>query len=135
MLQANRGSEGPTRNRESQVSDFNKGRLVSVIIPSRNSESTIAECLKSIILQSYSPIEIIVVDRFSIDSTKTIARSMGALVISHSGERSMAKNMGAKFAKGEYLYFVDANHKLGPDAISDCVKMIDRVDAVLINDQ
>lgn len=116
-------------------SDFNETPLVSVIIPSRNSERTIAECLKSIILQVYRPIEIIVVDCFSTDSTGEIARKLGALVLSHGGGRSAQKNLGAKFAKGEYLYFVDADFRLDPDAISNSVKAMDRVDGVLIRNQ
>jgi len=135
MLRENHGADGSARDNEFRSSDFDDPPLVSVIIPSRNSERTISECLRSIISQSYRPIEIIVVDCFSTDSTKAIAKSMGAFVISHGGERSMAKNLGANLAKGKYLYFVDADHKLGPDVIAACVKMIDRVDAVLINDQ
>jgi glycosyltransferase involved in cell wall biosynthesis len=115
--------------------DLAKAPLVSVVIPARNSGDTIASCLSSVTLQSYKPIEIIVVDRFSTDLTKIIAKNMGALVISHDSERSAAKNLGAKLANGQYLYFMDADHKLGPDVISACVKMIDPVDAVLINDQ
>jgi len=60
---------------------------------------------------------------------------MGALVISNDGERSVAKNLGAKFTNGKYLFFVDADHKLGPDVIATCVKTMDGVDGVLINDQ
>src|SRR6266566_516070 len=76
---------------------------VSVIIPSRNSERTITDCLSSIISQSYEPIEIIVVDCLSTDLTREIAQRMGALVISSRGERSVAKNLGAEFAHGKYL--------------------------------
>ena len=131
----NHGAEDSAPDEASRAFDFDNLSLVSVIIPSRNAERTIAECLRSIISQSYRPIEIIVVDCFSTDSTKVIAKSMGAFVIAHDGERSMAKNLGAKLAKGKYLYFVDADHKLDPDVIAACVKKIDGVDAVLINDQ
>ena len=108
---------------------------VSVIIPSKNSDRTIANCLSSIISQSYEPIEIIVVDCLSTDLTREIAQRMGALVIPHDGERSVAKNWGAKFANGKYLFFVDADHKLSPDVIASCAKTIDGVDGVLITDQ
>src|SRR6266571_3418695 len=108
---------------------------VSVIIPSRNSERTITDCLSSIISQSYEPIEIIVVDCLSTDLTREIAQRMGALVISSRGERSVAKNLGAEFAHGKYLFFVDADHKLSADVIANCTKTIDGVDGVLITDQ
>ncbi len=109
--------------------------LVSIIIPSKNSDDTMVECLTSVISQSYRPIEIIVIDDFSTDSTKEIAESMGSFVVSHGGERSSAKNLGASLARGEYLYFVNADHKLGPDAITSCLESIDGADGVVIRDQ
>jgi glycosyltransferase involved in cell wall biosynthesis/ubiquinone/menaquinone biosynthesis C-methylase UbiE len=135
MVQENQGSASSVGDQELQISGFNNTGLVSIIIPSRNSERTIAECLRSIIGQSYRPIEIIMVDSNSTDSTREIAKGMGALVISNDGERSVAKNLGAKFASGKYLFFVDADHELGHSAIASCVKAIERVDGVLINDQ
>ena|SRR2546426_750713 len=129
MRLANQGTDG-----SSSSSDL-IAPLVSVIIPTRNSANTIADCLRSINAQSYKPIEIIVVDCFSSDSTREIANNMGALVIPQLSERSEAKNLGAKCSKGKYLYFVDADHLLGPDVIATCVRIIGRADAVLINDQ
>jgi glycosyltransferase involved in cell wall biosynthesis len=134
MLQANQGQHGPAGDKGLQSSNFDREPLVSVIIASRNSARTIADCLRSIISQSYKPVDIIVVDCFSTDSTRAIAQRIGALVISDDGERSVAKNLGAKFANGKYLFFVDADHRLGPDVIATCVKTIDGVDGVLIND-
>lgn len=129
MLQASQGTDDSGRASNSAAP------LVSVIVPSRNSEATIAECLKSITSQTYKPIEIVVVDSFSTDSTREIAQRNGAFVISYDGERSGAKNLGAAAAKGKYLYFVDADHKLGPEVVATCVKSIDTVDGVLIRDQ
>jgi len=121
--------------KEFPVSALGNPPLVSVIIPSRNSEGTIVECLTSIMSQSHKPVEVIVVDSFSTDSTKEIAQRMGALVVSHNGERSVAKNLGAKIANGKYCFFVDADHKLGSDVIASCVRAINGVHGVLINDQ
>ncbi len=135
MLQEKQVAAGSAHDKELQVSDFNDSLLVSVIIPSRNSERTITNCLRSIVSQSYKSIEIIVVDCFSTDSTRKIAQRMGAHVISHHGERSVAKNLAAKLANGKYLFFVDADHELDPNVIVTCVKTIDGVDGVLIRDQ
>lgn len=129
MLQTIRDADGSARSL-----DFDE-QLVSVIIPSKDSELTIERCLKSIIAQSYKPIEVIVVDCFSADSTRVIAESLGAQVIPQRSERSAARNLGAKFAKGEYLYFVDADHTLNCDVIATCVRAIQTADAVLVNDQ
>ncbi len=134
MLQANLDSNASVRDKGIQVSDSRR-TTVSVIIPSRNSERTIHECLRSVFSQSHRPIEVIVVDCFSTDSTRQIAQSMGALVVSHGGGRSAQKNLGAKLAKGNYLYFVDADYKFAPDLIATCVEAIDSVDGVLVRNQ
>ena len=109
--------------------------LVSIVIPSRNSERTIADCLRSIISQLHRPIEIIVVDGFSTDSTVEIARATGATVMLHDDGRSAQKNWGAKFANGEYLYFVDADFRLEPNVITACLEAMEGSDGVVISNQ
>src|SRR5205807_3110450 len=96
---------------------------------------TIADCLQSVVSQSYKSIEIIVVDSSSRDSTVEIAKSMGAVVIPYDGERSAARNLGAKIAKGNYLYFVDSDFKLEPDVIASCVREIAHADGVVTNER
>ena len=76
-----------------------KKPLVSVIIPTYNSEKTLAKCLKSIKNQSYRNIEVIVVDRFSKDRTVEIAKSYKAKVYQLDYERVKAKNSGLMKAK------------------------------------
>jgi GT2 family glycosyltransferase len=61
-----------------------------------------------------------------------IAKRNGALVMLRAGGRSAQKNWGAKFAKGEYLYFVDSDLVLGPDVIFRCLAAIEGVDGVLV---
>ena len=75
--------------------------LVSVVIPTYNSEKYIERCLRSIKNQTYKNIEIIIVDKFSTDKTVDIAERHGAKVIQDGGERARAKNIGLKNAKGE----------------------------------
>ncbi len=83
--------------------------LVSVIVPTYNSEKNIGLCLKSIINQSYKNIEILVVDRFSEDSTVEIAESYGAKVYQLDCERAKAKNFGLGKAMGRYVLLVDSD--------------------------
>ena len=59
--------------------------MVSVVIPTYNSERTLEKCLKSIVDQTYKNIEIIVVDKFSEDKTVEIAKSYGARIIQDYG--------------------------------------------------
>jgi glycosyltransferase involved in cell wall biosynthesis len=117
---------------ESKTDGFDDDEpLVSVIVPSKNSEGTIAACLGSIYSQTYTRIEVIVVDGFSTDLTREIARKAGAHVVLVHDERSSAKNLGAKFATGLYLYFLDADCKLDSNAIATSVEAIQGVDGVL----
>lgn len=96
--------------------------LVSVIVPTKNSERTIKTCLNSIRNQSYSTIEIIVVDNNSADRTKEISFQFTRDVFDKGPERSAQRNYGAQRAKGGYLLFIDSDMKLSENVILDCVR-------------
>jgi glycosyltransferase involved in cell wall biosynthesis len=97
--------------------------LVSVVIPTYNSQKTIRQCLRSIQSQSYEKIETIVVDRYSTDETKQTAGNFNAKVLLLNCERSAAKNFGARKANGEFLLFVDSDMELHSDTIEECVEL------------
>lgn len=87
---------------------------VSVIIPTRNSEKNIKECLNAILLNDYpkNRYEIIVVDAKSGDNTANIISSLPVNLVQMNENRcrpSPARNIGAKVAKGEILLFVDSD--------------------------
>ncbi len=98
--------------------------LVSIIVPTKNSASTLKACLKSINSQSYSNRELIVVDNNSIDETKSIANTYTQLVYDKGPERSAQRNYGARKAKGEYLLFIDSDMVLSRDVVSECVQAV-----------
>jgi glycosyltransferase involved in cell wall biosynthesis len=108
-----------------------KHPLVSVIVPTKNSEAYLDICLKSIIEQSYTNIEIIVVDNNSTDKTVEVARKYTDKVFNKAPERSTQRNYGAKQSIGDYLYFVDSDfllHKaIIQEAVSVCLKGYDLV--------
>jgi len=97
--------------------------LVSIIIPTYNSEKTLPICLESIKRQTYKNVEVIVVDNFSTDRTVKIARSYEARVIQVRGERTKAKNIGLRLARGKYVLFIDSDMELTPTVIEECVKL------------
>lgn len=115
--------------------------LVSVIIPSYNAEQNIAECVNSILKQSYKNIEIIVVDDGSTDKTGLIARAFAennsCVTVIHQKNRgvSAARNQGIKKATGELLCFVDSDDTLPEESITALVKNMQEhgVDAVFGN--
>jgi glycosyltransferase involved in cell wall biosynthesis len=98
--------------------------LVSVIVPTRNSGSTIEACLKSIATQTYKNLEAIVVDNNSTDKTKETAKKYTKLVFNKGPERSAQRNFGASKARGEYYFFMDSDMELDKDVIEDCIRKI-----------
>jgi glycosyltransferase involved in cell wall biosynthesis len=93
--------------------------VVSVIVPTRNSVRTIAACLSSVRSQTYPNLELIVIDKSSTDGTIEVAREYADVVQSGGPERSAQRNLGARIAKGSYLFFVDSDMILQPAVVFD----------------
>lgn len=100
--------------------------LVSIVIPTYNSEKTLPLCLKSIRKQTYRNIEVIVVDSYSTDRTVDIARRYGAEVILTHGGLLWARYVGHLNARGPIELLLDSDQILNPAVIERGVKMIKR---------
>ncbi len=84
---------------------------VSIIIPTYNEADVISSCLSSLNQQSYKDFEVIIVDDGSTDGTLQILRAASDIKVysqNHQGP-AMARNLGAKHAKGEILVFIDSD--------------------------
>ena len=98
----------------------------SVIIPVYNSELYLAECLDSVLAQTQDSFEVICVDDGSTDASADILasyweRHRSVRVITQENRcLGGARNTGAKAARGKYLYFLDADDLLEPDALECC---------------
>jgi glycosyltransferase involved in cell wall biosynthesis len=101
--------------------------LTTVIVPNYNHAISLSRCLAAIRAQTYAPIEIVVVDDCSTDDSVRVARGCGAVVISTpvNGGAAVARNLGASMAKGEFLFFVDSDGALAPDAVATAVAMLE----------
>ena len=108
--------------------------VVSVVITTKNEEKNIEHCLRSIKGQTFTNIEVIVVDNFSEDETVEIAKKYTTKIHFKGPERSSQRNYGAQVANGEYLLYLDADMILSPTMVKDCVEKceIDRVDAIYV---
>lgn len=93
---------------------------VSVVIPAYNAEKYLPECIDSLLAQSLSSIEIIVVDDGSIDQTKEIVleyqrRDPRVKLIQQDREGAgAARNRGMTYAEGKYIVFLDADDFFEP---------------------
>ncbi len=114
-----------------------KTGLVSVVLSTFNNKSTIVTCIRSIKRQTYSPIEIIIVDEWSIDGTDKIAHKEGARVYFHGPERAHNRNYGIMKAKGEYILVLDSDMELKKSVIEECINKIrtTRCDACVIPEE
>ncbi|MDD5223691.1 MAG: glycosyltransferase family 2 protein [bacterium] len=88
--------------------------LLSIIIPTRDSESTLEECLRSIRENGYPHFELIVVDGGSRDQTVEIARAYTDKVIRQNpaGGREEARNLGYEETRGEIIVCTDSDNVL-----------------------
>lgn len=97
--------------------------LISIIVPVYNVEAYLSKCLDSILAQTYSNLEIILVDDGATDSSSRIcdeyAEKDCRIKVLHkeNGGVSSARNAGLKICAGEYLMFVDADDYISEDAV------------------
>jgi cellulose synthase/poly-beta-1,6-N-acetylglucosamine synthase-like glycosyltransferase len=112
---------------------------VSVIVPARNEEACLADCLRSLTGQSCPDYEVIVVDDQSTDGTRAVARGFTVRVVDADplppgwSGKCNAVWSGAKVAKGKWLLFTDADTKHAPDSIAQGLHEAIACDAALLS--
>lgn len=110
------------------------GELVSVIIPAYNAEQYIEACLNSFLVQTYEPIEWILVDDGSTDRTGEImeryADKDGRIRVFHkpNGGISDARNFGIDRASGAYIVFSDSDDTVDPDYVAYLYGLLKKYD-------
>lgn len=109
--------------------------LVSVIVAARNAAATLPRCLDALVEQANESVEVIVVDDHSIDGTSAIASGKPVRLIQlprHLGVAA-ARNRGAEAARGQVLFFLDADVVLAPEALSKVLSVMsdDTIGAVI----
>lgn len=98
---------------------------ISVIVPVFNSEEYLNSAIDSILKQSFSNFELVLVNDGSVDGSRKICESFTdqdkrvKLVNKNNGGVSSARNAGLKNSKGNYIFFVDADDILLPDALEN----------------
>lgn len=107
---------------------------VSIIIPARNNEKVIGECLESLRRQDYPKknYEIIVADDHSIDGTVVVAKKYGAKVVKSSNPPGRQRNDAIAAAKGSIIGFIDSDCIAKRNWISEGVKYFDSNEVAVI---
>ena len=101
--------------------------MISIIVPIYNVEEFIAECLQSVVAQTYRDYELILVDDCGTDGSMSVAARFAShpalegkmRILRHDRNRglSAARNTGTAAAKGKYVLFLDSDDILAPDCL------------------
>jgi glycosyltransferase involved in cell wall biosynthesis len=94
--------------------------LVSVIVPFHNQERYLAEALESILAQRHEPIELLLVDDGSTDTSGTIARGYSPpahYLRRRNGGAAAARNTGVLATHGEFVAFCDSDDRWQPEKL------------------
>ena len=93
-------------------------RMISIIIPAHNEEAYLGATLDALERQNYKWCELIIVANGCTDRTSELARGRcHRLIVLSQKNLGMARNLGARRAKGEILLFLDADTILEPMAL------------------
>ena len=112
--------------------------MVSVVIPVYNVEKYLAECVDSVLGQTYADFEIILVDDGATDSSGQMcdeyAQKDARIRVIHqpNGGLSAARNTGLKAARGEYVYFLDSDDYIETCALEHLVAVADQEQADVV---
>lgn len=112
---------------------------ISVIVPVYNAQKTIEKCIKSILVQTYSNLEIIVVNDGSKDKTGEICEEIAKCdsrikyYYKENTGVSMTRNFGLEKATGDYISFIDSDDFLEKNMYENMIKEINNADILICN--
>lgn len=111
----------------------------SIIVPVYNVEKYISQCIQSVLEQTYTNFELILIDDASTDASvdiiETFCRqdSRIKLLLSEHGAQSRARNKGIECAKGDYIAFLDADDYWKNDHLEMVSRILDDCDMCISN--
>jgi GT2 family glycosyltransferase len=110
--------------------------LVSVIVPTLNGARHLEDCLPTLATQSYSPLEILVVDNGSTDDSQKVVERFDArwVPLDRNYGFAPALTKGIEASRGRVLLFVNNDMKFDPDFVSNLAAPILRDDSVFATD-
>lgn len=103
--------------------------LLSIVIPTYNSEKYIAATIESLFRQNYSPMEIIVVNDGSTDNTLSVLEKFGekiTVITQENKRQAAARNTGLRQAKGNIIGMIDADDVWPDDHVSSLLPFLTR---------
>lgn len=111
---------------------------ISVIVPVYNTEKYLHKCVDSILAQTFTDFELLLIDDGSTDNSGKLCDEYAAkdnrVKVFHkkNGGVSRARNLGIDNAQGEYLSFIDSDDYIHPDIYAELVAIADKYNVDLV---
>ncbi len=107
---------------------------ISVVVPVYNGEKYLAQCLEMLLAQSYTELEIIVVNDGSMDGTAQVVERYPSIKYLHHSNRGLSatRNRGAEAATGDYIHFLDVDDLINLDFYTHLAAAAVRTDADMV---
>jgi glycosyltransferase involved in cell wall biosynthesis len=108
---------------------------ISVILPVYNREQTVARAIRSVLTQTWTPLELIVIDDGSTDGTRDVLTSFGSQITvleQPNAGAYAARNRGLRHAKGELIAFIDSDDAWLPDRLASQMPLMERPEVGLV---
>lgn len=121
---------GGQEKKKQEAYSEGQGELISIIVPVYNIMDCLPRCVKSVRCQTYSNLEILLVDDGSNDGTEKLvdrlAESDSRIRVFHkvNGGSSSARNLGIREARGKYIGFVDSDDFIEPQMYGKLMECI-----------
>src|SRR5262249_60312408 len=98
-----------------------------VVVRVSDADSILGECLSCLYASSWRDFETVLVDDGSTDATRTIASRYPVRIVPSGGRvgPAAARNLGARLAEGDILFFIDSDVILRPDSLARLVEQFD----------
>lgn len=112
--------------------------LVSIILPIYNVEKHLDRCMESVLNQTYSNIEVLMIDDGSTDSCpekcEDWAKKDYRIRVIHKENAGLgeARNTGLENANGEFLFFIDSDDYVSEDLVESCLKIQKEQDSDIV---
>ncbi len=109
---------------------------ISIIIPVYNAESTLVRCINSVLNQTFTDFEVLIINDGSTDGSEKICRQFAdgriKYISKENGGASTARNLGMSKANGDYLCFVDCDDYIDNDMLSFMYEKIQKTNADIV---
>lgn len=120
------------------MSDKNSAPLISVIIPTYNRANYLERCIDSVLNQTFTKFELIIIDDFSTDNTDVVMANYKDSRVRYYKNKSngivaTSRNLGIKKSKGSWIAFLDSDDWWDLSKLKSCVEFFKTADFIYHN--